>query len=158
MIGLPFALGEELANGETSGPTGVTVRMFADTSSEIVATENVIATGTTGDQNNVVMSGAHLDSVGEGPGINDNGSGSAGILETAIRISKLGIEPENRLRFAWWGAEESGLVGSTEYVAQLDEYEGAADRPVSELRHDRFAELREVHLRRQRVRVRPRRA
>jgi len=126
VFGLPFALGEELADGETSGPTGVTVRMFAETSSENVATENVIATGTTGDENNIVMSGAHLDSVGEGPGINDNGSGSAGILETAIRISKLGIEPENRLRFAWWGAEESGLVGSTEYVAQLDEYEGAA--------------------------------
>ncbi len=100
-------------------------------------------TGTTGDENNIVMSGAHLDSVGEGPGINDNGSGSAGILETAIQISKLGIKPENRLRFAWWGAEESGLVGSTEYVAQLDEYEAADDRPVFELRHDRFAELRE---------------
>ena len=125
VFGLPFALGEELANGETSGPTGVTVRMVADTSSENVATENVIATGTTGDEDNIVMSGAHLDSVGEGPGINDNGSGSAGILETAIRISKLGIEPENRLRFAWWGAEESGLVGSNQYVAQLDEYEAA---------------------------------
>ena len=119
MFGLTFELGDELANGEVNGPTGVTVQMFADTSSENVSTENVIATSTKGDPNNVVMSGAHLDSVAAGPGINDNGSGSAGILETALQISKLGIKPENQLRFAWWGAEESGLVGSTEYVAQL---------------------------------------
>ena len=92
------------------------------------------------------MAGAHLDSVAEGPGINDNGSGSAGILETALQISKLGIKPENQLRFAWWGAEESGLVGSTEYVEQLTEEEGAQHRPVPQLRHDRVAELRAIHL------------
>ena len=63
---------------------------------------------------NVVMAGAHLDSVGEGPGINDNGSGSAALLETALNLAKL--KPENTLRFAWWGAEESGLIGSTAWV------------------------------------------
>ena len=125
VIGATFALGEELANGETNGLTGITVHLVTDTFSEIVETENVIATGKKGDKNNIVMSGAHLDSVAEGPGINDNGSGSAGLLETAVQISKLGIEPENRLRFAWWGAEEANLVGSTEYVSQLDEYSAA---------------------------------
>ncbi len=65
-------------------------------------------------EDNVVMAGAHLDSVGEGPGINDNGSGSAALLETALNLAKL--KPENTLRFAWWGAEESGLVGSTAWV------------------------------------------
>ena len=57
------------------------------------------------------MAGAHLDSVLAGPGINDNGSGSAAILEAAEQLAK--VNPQNTLRFAWWGAEESGLVGST---------------------------------------------
>jgi hypothetical protein len=65
--------------------------------------------------------GAHLDSVPEGPGINDNGSGTATILESALQISKLGIEPENRVRFAFWGAEEFGLLGSEYYVENLSE-------------------------------------
>ncbi len=60
------------------------------------------------------MAGAHLDSVGEGPGINDNGSGSAALLETALNLAK--FKPQNTLRFAWWGAEESGLIGSTAWV------------------------------------------
>ena len=51
----------------------------------------------------------------DGPGINDNGSGSAAILETALMMAK--VKPENTIRFAWWGAEELGLVGSTAYVA-----------------------------------------
>ena len=63
--------------------------------------------------------GAHLDSVFEGPGINDNGSGSAQDLEIALRMAELGIEPRNRVRFAWWGAEESGLIGSQFYVDSL---------------------------------------
>ena len=63
------------------------------------------------------MAGAHLDSVPAGPGINDNGSGSAALLELAEQLGKL--KPENTLRFAWWGGEESGLVGSTAYVNDL---------------------------------------
>lgn len=84
---------------------------------------NVIAESRSGDPNNVVMVGAHLDSVLRGPGINDNGSGSAAILETALQMAK--VKPRNKLRFAWWGAEESGLVGSTAYVAGLSEAERA---------------------------------
>src|SRR4029450_7103277 len=68
-------------------------------------------------EDNVVMAGAHLDSVIEGPGINDNGSGSAALLETALMMAKL--KPENTLRFAWWAAEEIGLLGSTDYVEGL---------------------------------------
>ena len=51
------------------------------------------------------MAGAHLDSVQDGAGINDNGSGSAALLETAIQMAK--VKPNNTVRFAWWGAEES---------------------------------------------------
>ena len=77
---------------------------------------NVIAELPGRNTDNVVMAGAHLDSVTEGPGINDNGSGSAALLETALMMAK--VKPENTIRFAWWGAEEHGLVGSTAYVAE----------------------------------------
>ena len=46
-----------------------------------------------------------------GPGINDNGSGSAALLETALMMAN--TKPENTIRFAWWAAEEAGLLGST---------------------------------------------
>jgi Zn-dependent M28 family amino/carboxypeptidase len=80
---------------------------------------NVIAETQTGRHNNVVMAGAHLDSVAMGPGINDNGSGSAALLEIALQ---LGSSPKanNAVRFAWWSAEELGLVGSEYYVQNLD--------------------------------------
>lgn len=84
---------------------------------EIRTDVNVLAQKTGVDNDNVVMAGAHLDSVGAGPGINDNGSGAAALLETALMMAKL--ESQNTLRFAWWGAEEHGLVGSDSYVAGL---------------------------------------
>ena len=115
-----FALGSELANGATNGPTGVRVQIRTITHSEVRPTKNVIAETLTGDPDNVVMAGAHLDSVLAGPGINDNGSGSAALVEIARQISRLEIEPEQKLRFAWWSAEEEGLVGSTEYVSELN--------------------------------------
>ena len=67
------------------------------------------------------MAGAHLDSVQDGAGINDNGSGSAALLETAIQMAK--VKPNNTVRFAWWGAEEAGLLGSEYYVEHLSEEE-----------------------------------
>jgi Zn-dependent M28 family amino/carboxypeptidase len=82
---------------------------------------NVIAELPGKNEDNVVMAGAHLDSVIEGPGINDNGSGSAALLETALLMANL--NPENTLRFAWWAAEEQGLVGSADYVAGLSQAE-----------------------------------
>lgn len=80
---------------------------------------NLIADWPGGDTNQVVMAGSHLDSVSSGPGINDNGSGSAAVLETALAVSRAGYQPAKHLRFAWWGAEELGLVGSRYYVNNL---------------------------------------
>ncbi|SFB33016.1 aminopeptidase S [Amycolatopsis marina] len=80
---------------------------------------NLIADWPGGDESNVVMAGAHLDSVSAGPGINDNGSGSAGLLEVALTVARNGGTPDKHLRFGWWGAEELGLVGSTHYVNTL---------------------------------------
>jgi aminopeptidase S len=84
-----------------------------------VAGYNVIADWPGGDTNNVLLTGAHLDSVAAGPGINDNGTGSAAILEVALEVSRSGFTPRKHLRFAWWGAEELGLRGSTYYVNSL---------------------------------------
>ena len=97
------------------------MRVFANTLRQTLPTYNVIAEKKGKNQNNVVMAGAHLDSVLAGPGINDNGSGSAAILEVAEQLAN--HKPQNTLRFAWWGAEESGLVGSTNYVNGLPQAE-----------------------------------
>ncbi|MFD9607776.1 M28 family metallopeptidase [Streptomyces sp. NPDC059083] len=80
---------------------------------------NLIADWPGGDPNQVLMAGSHLDSVTAGPGINDNGSGSAATLETALAVSRAQLQPTKHLRFGWWGAEELGLVGSKYYVNNL---------------------------------------
>ncbi len=80
---------------------------------------NLVAEWPAGDADHVVMTGGHLDSVVSGPGINDNGTGSAGILETALTWAASGQVPRNRLKFAFWGAEEQGLLGSKHYMATL---------------------------------------
>jgi len=107
-----YARGEEWA-----GTAGLELHMIADVFRGEVSTFNVLAESKKGKKKNVVMAGAHLDSVRAGPGINDNGSGSAAILEIAEAMAKTKVH--NKVRFAWWGAEESGLVGSTHYVANL---------------------------------------
>jgi len=93
---------------------------------------NVIAELPGKNDDNVVMAGAHLDSVIQGPGIQDNGSGSAALLELALSLSKL--RPQNTLRFGWWAAEEQGLVGSADYVAGLGQAE--LDRIAAYLNFD----------------------
>jgi Zn-dependent M28 family amino/carboxypeptidase len=109
-----FDVGNALAAG-----TGVTVTITTEVINETRVNQNVIAQTDTGRSDNVVMAGAHLDSVPAGPGINDNGSGSAALLETALQ---LGPSPKvnNAVRFAFWGAEEPGLLGSQAYVDSLD--------------------------------------
>lgn len=70
-------------------------------------------------RDSVVMAGGHLDSVAEGPGVNDNATGAATLLEIAKAVAEHDVKPEKRLRFAWWGAEEQGLLGSQHYVKGL---------------------------------------
>lgn len=115
-------VGASFADGVALSAPGASARVRVDPPQEVVQ-YNVIAESRSGDANNVVMAGAHLDSVPRGPGINDNGSGSAALLETALQMAK--VRPRNKLRFAWWGAEEAGLVGSTAYVAGLSAQEKA---------------------------------
>jgi len=98
------------------------VNLLVDSVFEERESWNIISETKEGDANSVVMLGAHLDSVQAGPGINDDGSGTSGILEilTAFRHYK---GYKNKVRFAWWGAEESGLIGSLYYTSQLSEEE-----------------------------------
>ncbi|MGP4016500.1 M28 family peptidase [Saccharopolyspora sp. 5N708] len=84
---------------------------------------NLIADWPGGDESDVVFLGAHLDSVAQGPGLNDNGSGAAAILATAVEVANTDARPNRHLRFGWWGAEEEGLVGSANYVRGLDQSE-----------------------------------
>jgi aminopeptidase Y len=116
VTGITQALGQQLA-----ATPGLVLRLKTDTFRGIATTYNVLAESPDGNPNNVVMAGAHLDSVNAGPGINDNGSGSAAILETARQMAK--VKPVNKVRFALWGAEESGLVGSIYYVNNLSQAE-----------------------------------
>ena len=111
------AVGNELRNGVLNGPTGRTVRVKVDlVTIPNLPTRNVIAQ-TPGRADNVIVVGAHLDSVDDGPGINDNASGSGTILEIAEAMAK--TKPRNAVRFIWFSAEESGLLGSTAYVNSL---------------------------------------
>ncbi len=114
MVYADFAVGNELA-----ATPGVSVRLKVDANLVLGTNDNVIAETRSGDPRNVVMVGAHLDSVPAGPGINDNGSGSAAILETALQLKNLPVK--NKVRFAFWAAEEIGLLGSDQYVAKLSQ-------------------------------------
>jgi Zn-dependent M28 family amino/carboxypeptidase len=111
LVGVSFAAGESLSQAGTTA----TVAVVNDPQANVIAE----LAGRTND--NVVMAGAHLDSVPAGPGINDDGSGSAVLLELAQQIAK--VKPQNTLRFAWWGGEEAGLIGSTAYVNGLSQAE-----------------------------------
>ena len=118
VTGISFAEGERLAG---TSPTRPPASMIVDAQSDRRMSSNVLADTAGGNPDNVTIVGSHLDSVPEGPGINDNGSGSAFNLELAIQMKKQNIKPTNRVRFAWWGAEESGLVGATRYVAAISD-------------------------------------
>ena len=85
---------------------------------ERVESFNILA-DTEGSADHTVLLGGHLDSVQKGPGINDNASGVAAVLETARWMAETGVKPANRVRFAFWGAEEDDLDGSRHYVDEL---------------------------------------
>ena len=83
----------------------------------------VIAETPGGDASKVVLAGAHLDSVPAGPGINDDGSGTAWQLELGEQISQLGIPPRQKIRLMWFGGEEDGLIGSQYHASHLSQVE-----------------------------------
>ena len=107
---------------------GATITATVDVTTDIqnTSTSNVVATTKSGDHNNKLALGAHTDSVAAGPGINDDGSGTVGILEVAKSLTK--YEINNAVVFGFWAAEEEGLLGSTYYVENLPANESALIR------------------------------
>ena len=129
-VGADFGLGQELFDLYEAGENP-TVNMVVDAGTIARRQDNVIASSRQGNRSKRVVVGGHLDSVPAGPGINDNGSGVSSILEIAEQIAKLDKSKgkrkqpaiKNQLQFAFWGAEEAGLIGSDQYVAQLTDEE-----------------------------------
>ncbi|KAG5981857.1 hypothetical protein E4U54_006537, partial [Claviceps lovelessii] len=106
------AYAEQLSKGQVLSATA-----FVDATVDTVQTTSVIAQTRGGDAGNCVMLSGHSDSVREGPGINDDGSGSLSVLEVAVQLAR--FSTNNCVRFAWWAAEEEGLVGSNHYAKSL---------------------------------------
>ncbi|MEV7229816.1 M28 family peptidase [Polymorphospora sp. NPDC051019] len=122
-ISVPVATITQRAAGQLAAQTvgsEVRVRLEITAHRARAVTENILAETVGGRPDRVVMAGAHLDSVTESPGINDNAAAAAALLETAIRLAPHQRAVRNKVRFAWWGAEELIEVGSLHYLAQLD--------------------------------------
>jgi Zn-dependent M28 family amino/carboxypeptidase len=118
VVGVSYEFGRSL---ERAIENGASVHLAVDVVSGRRRTRNVLAGGNAGagaDGEVMVLVGAHLDSVPEGPGINDNGSGTAAVLETALQLAP---EARRGVEFAFWGAEERGLIGSRHHVGALSE-------------------------------------
>ncbi|SMX64650.1 M20/M25/M40 family metallo-hydrolase [Brevibacterium aurantiacum] len=124
-VGVSYNVGNDLLTKIEAAAEGepLLADFTLETEYTTSTTWNVIAETKAGDHDNVQMFGAHLDGVAEGPGANDNGSGSAALLASAEALAEQPTEADNAIRFGWWAAEEVGLVGSTHYVENLGEAE-----------------------------------
>jgi Zn-dependent M28 family amino/carboxypeptidase len=115
---VPVAVAD--ANGAAAlAHTTMPIRLVLDARNLQITSRNVLAQTRTGSPHEVIMVGAHLDSPRDGPGINDNGSGVAAVLETALQLGPL-APVNNAVRFVFWGADEDGRGGVMDYVFGMD--------------------------------------
>ncbi|CAF4194055.1 unnamed protein product [Rotaria sp. Silwood2] len=121
---LSYYLGQALADAARNPSWNASVHINIDVMNKgTFPVGNICADTPTGDVTRTIVIGSHSDSVTAGPGINDNGSGSAASLALAVTLARL-FQTTNyakynyRIRFCWWGAEELGLLGSVDHVAQ----------------------------------------
>ncbi|RKP02551.1 hypothetical protein CXG81DRAFT_10663, partial [Caulochytrium protostelioides] len=121
VIAIDHGTAIDLLEQIASSKDGITLTIRTNTTQDTVTSLNVVATTRHGSDDHVIVGGAHLDSVPNGPGINDDASGSATTLELAIQFHKLGLDKKlkNKVRWAWWSGEELGLLGSHHYVEDL---------------------------------------
>jgi Zn-dependent M28 family amino/carboxypeptidase len=126
---------------QIKGGANVTASLDVKTVVELITTNNVLATSKCGDKNNQLALGAHTDSVGAGPGINDDGSGTVAILNVAKSLAKYNVK--NAVTFGFWSGEESGLLGSTYFVESLTPAESLKIRAY--LNFDMIASPNYVH-------------
>ena len=115
VISITNSLGSTLIQNQDN----VVLNLKTVNSMTIESTINVLCTTKAGSADNTIVLGAHLDSVPEGPGMVDNGSGSSALLEIALVLARANYRLENKIVFGWWGAEEIGLLGSRHYVREL---------------------------------------
>ncbi len=118
VLGTSYDWGVDLSEKD-----GQSITMSVDAEIVELMTKNVFAEREVGDENNIVLIGGHLDSVYAGPGINDNGTGTSALLSLAKKFATEDFQSVNRVRFAFWGAEELGLIGSTHYVENASQSE-----------------------------------
>jgi Zn-dependent M28 family amino/carboxypeptidase len=118
VVGVSYDLGLSL---EIAARAGAAVHLEINAVTGKRLTRNVLADTAWDSDSSLIIVGAHLDSVPEGPGINDNGSGSAVVLEAALRLAESPAQARSAVRFAFWGAEERGLIGSRHHVGALSE-------------------------------------
>ena len=124
VIGTDYATGRDLVDLIAGGTTGTLCVAVDGFINEDVVTNNVIAETPGGRADRTVVVGGHLDSVYEGPGVNDDGSGVGTMLETAQQMSEAGLlDPVNKVRFIFFSGEEQNLLGSEYYVSQLSKKE-----------------------------------
>ncbi|KAH3900593.1 probable Aminopeptidase Y [Saccharomycodes ludwigii] len=116
-IGVSKKVGEKLIASIAASKNNYSLTFAVDSYVDTIKTKNVIADTKHGDPDNIIALGAHSDGVEAGPGINDDGSGTISLLTVAEHLTSFKIK--NKVRFAWWSAEEEGLLGSTYYVDQL---------------------------------------
>lgn len=123
-IDIPAASVTRQAGDALRAAEGEEARLVVETARDPATLRNVVAELGNGDR--VVMAGGHLDSVLDGPGINDNGSGVAALLEIARGAAQVGVPDGTTLRLGFWGAEEFGILGSTAYVEGLTDADRTA--------------------------------
>ncbi|KAK8121805.1 aminopeptidase Y [Apiospora sp. TS-2023a] len=138
IVGIPQDEGEAILSALSSSPdTPFVLDLFIESIVENRTNYNVIAETKQGDKENVLVLGGHSDSVYEGPGINDDGSGSVGVWAVAKALT--GFKIKNAVRFAFWGAEEFGKLGSFYYVKQLNQTEAEIGKIRAYLNFDMIA-------------------
>src|SRR3954463_14527496 len=117
-LGVTYALGKQIYDAAQTGP--VTLHFKSDNNLNLRIDYDILAETPGGDPNRVLQVGAHIDGVAAGPGINDDGTGTAMNLTIAHQIMKLGIPLKYKIRFGWFSGEEQGLFGSQFYVNELN--------------------------------------
>lgn len=126
VFSLSFVLGSLFVYKINNSMTNeVSLNMSVNTIEYTMEAFNLCAETIDSELDDTILVGSHLDSVDAGPGINDNGSGSATTLELAIQSAIHLKESKKKMKFCWWGGEELGLLGSTYYVSRLDSEEKA---------------------------------
>ncbi|XP_014562467.1 hypothetical protein COCVIDRAFT_10922 [Bipolaris victoriae FI3] len=130
-VGMTKEAGEALI-AKLGNSTALQGTLFINAIQENRTNYNVIAETKEGDHNNVLMIGGHTDSVYQGPGINDDGSGTVGTLVAGLALTKYKIK--NAVRLGFWGAEEFGKLGSFYYMKTINGTFGGSTAEANKIR------------------------